>query len=204
MQKTDTKICPTCGQTILPRFIANTVHTWMWVRFRIPREVETDRVIRIKGITGKRKNDSPIGDWIWNGVYPIDSSFYPMAGDGDLQLPLPQMFAIHGITFMFGAECDNEDRGKLKDNYIYQLWIDQKWFHQGPMRMFPLIMNMEGWPEVRLPRDLDLPWLDQWDEHLLIPSQCPVSIELEGIPFTPMADMNVVMGIVGDYVRAVQ
>ena len=182
--------------------MTNSVTTWMWVKFRLLRGIPTDEIIRIRGISGKRKNSSPIGDWVWNGVYPLDSSFYPNP-EGQLQLSPPCYFSPQGVTFMFGGDCDNEDRQKLKDNYIYQMWVLQKWFHQGPMRMFPLVVDMTDWPEVRVP-DLELPWIDTWEEKLIIPPMCDVTIQLEGIQFTPMADMDVIMGIKGEYDRSAQ
>ena len=104
---------------------------------------------------------------------------------------------------MFSESCDLTYRQVLKDNYIYQLWVNQKWFHQGPMRMFPLVIDMSKWPDIHMP-DVEVPWLDEWDEQLVVPSLYSMGIAIQGKPFIPRKDMDIVLGIVGDYVRSVQ
>ena len=134
----------------------------------------------------------------FNASYPVHSSFVMP----DNQLAPPQSFLIEGITFMFSEDSLERDRVKLKNNYAYRLWIAQKWFHEGPMRSFPLVVRMD-WPSVQTP-DLELPWIDRWDPALELPALCPLGVSIEGTPFVPAADLDVILGIRGHLTRAVQ
>src|SRR6516164_5723761 len=84
---------------------------WMWVRFRLPRNEETQFAS-----TGEKL----VKRWIAN--YPIDTSFYTV----DQSLPIPTKFIIQGITVLtsrFNTESDND---ALKDNYVYELGVLRK------------------------------------------------------------------------------
>jgi hypothetical protein len=174
------------------------VHTWHWVRFCLPAGERTAGTIAINSVCENEVIPGTPFIRKWNSNYPIDSSFHL-----NQELPAPCHFMVKGVTFMFGNECNDKDRGRLKDRYIYQLWINQKWYHQGPMRMFPLIIDVSKWPNVHIP-ELELPWIDTWDKPEIILSQCSLGICIYGKPFIPVEDIDVVVGMVGDYVRSIQ
>jgi hypothetical protein len=159
---------------------------WMWVRFRLPRNEKTKGRISIKGEVYEETQFASTGEKLvkrWIANYPIDTSFYTV----DQSLPIPTKFIIQGITVLtsrFNMESDND---ALKDNYVYELGVLRKIFHSGPLMLF----NREK-------------YIDEWKEELMLLPQMSLVVNLIGNPFTPMKNMDCMIGIKGVWVRAVQ
>jgi hypothetical protein len=182
--------------------ILDIVDTWMWVRIKIPKGTRLEGIIKLSAETRRTLNlDSNPNHPFFRDVivnYPYDTSFVMPE-----TLMAPQELFVDGVTFMFDGNTIEQDRNMLRDNYCYRLWIMEKWFHQGPMRLFPSIIDLREWPSVKVP-DIELPWIDKWETPNLVPSLCKLGISIEGTPFTLLGDLDFVVGIRGKLQRSVQ
>ncbi len=175
---------------------------WQWIRFKLPKDKCTEPVINIQSVTEKGMSTSdPPFERTWNKNYPIDTSFI---GAGE-QFSAPCTFEVHGITFLMSWENEWSDVNSFRDSYIYRFWLMQKWYHQGPMRIFPGTVNAdELWSSEEIKSYPDTPIFDMWNPPLVIPSGCDINIQLEGNAFVPNKDMDIIIGMVGKYTRGVQ
>jgi hypothetical protein len=178
----------------------DVVESWLWIRFTLPANIMTKERIDISCVMNSSKyyHDGQVYFHRYVSNYPIDTSFSTQN-----ELEAPTEFLIEGVTFMFSENVEAKDRQMLKDNYSYRLWLQQKWFHQGPMRMFPTIINATDVDIIKVPY-CELPWIDKWETPLVVLPQMKLGVELNGIPFTPTKDMDIIIGIAGKMKRSVQ
>lgn len=177
---------------------------WQWIRFKIPARTELKARIVI-GLDTKEVlvPNSPFKQKVVS-YYPVDTSFYSSEDeDGKPSLPIPTSFDIHGVTFLFNKSLVDED---FKSNSIYRMSLCQKWFHQGPLRLFPGYVDMDKfWAsdkgQVSYPSE---PWVDMWNPPLTVLPQMGLSIEIVTLPFVTKSEIDCVIGMVGRYERSIQ
>jgi hypothetical protein len=179
------------------------VETWMWLRFLLYARIKTPQQIAFNGRI-QRVGDFPLNT---PSGYPIDCSFIDYIDDPpeSVQMEIPASFEVDSVTFLFSNRTSHLDLSALRDNYVYRLWIGHKWYHQGPLRIFPVVADLDD-PEkcAKTITSMEGPWKDDWDPPETIPCGMRIGITLEGVPFTPAERIDVLMGIHGKYIRSVQ
>lgn len=173
--------------------------SWMWIKVKLPAGVPTEGVIRVTAAAIQVPDGPYVKDV--NSNYPVDTSFVRMN-----VLDNAQRFEIHGVTFLFGIDSNSDMVEQLRRNYIYRVWLQYKWFHQGPLLLFPGHVDMDVfWKESREFREEPgMPWVDMWVPPLHVMPGINLGIELQGNPIIPTKDMEFVIGLVGKMERPVQ
>lgn len=186
------------GRALVGEFF-DRISTLFWVRFRLQPGWIEPPVVNVWADTQEKESPVPHPPFLRkiNTSYPIDSSFIK-----PMEWPVPQTAILHGVSFLFDERCNPEDRAEFKSNFAYRLFVLEKWFHEGPIRLFPLVAHLDSITG-ELPV-LQEPWIDAWEIPRVVMPGMQLGIALQGNAVKLSAELDIMIAMFGYLDRPVQ